>query len=138
MLTITTLLIPKQTGTSDTCETTHPAEELSFQQAHQVVTLGWIHTHPTQSCFLSSQDLHTHHGFQLDLPESIAIVCAPHSEPSFNTFRLLDPPGMQTIQRCSEPGAFHPHPEGPIYTDVSHGSHVTVVQDLSLQLCDLR
>lgn len=28
-------------------------------------TLGWIHTHPTQSCFLSSIDMHTHCNYQV-------------------------------------------------------------------------
>jgi hypothetical protein len=26
---------------------------------HDLITLGWIHTHPSQKCFLSSIDLHT-------------------------------------------------------------------------------
>lgn len=34
-------------------------------------------THPTQTAFLSSVDLHTHCSYQLMLPESIAIVCSP-------------------------------------------------------------
>lgn len=38
-------------------------------------------THPTQTAFLSSVDLHTHCSYQLMLPEAIAIVCAPkHKE----------------------------------------------------------
>jgi len=38
-------------------------------------------THPTQTAFLSSVDLHTHSSYQLMLPEAIAIVCAPkHNE----------------------------------------------------------
>ena len=34
-----------------------------------LLTLGWIHTHPTQTCFLSSVDLHTHCGYQSLLDE---------------------------------------------------------------------
>lgn len=34
-------------------------------------------THPTQTAFLSSVDLHTHCSYQMMLPESIAIVCSP-------------------------------------------------------------
>ncbi len=41
-----------------------------------------IHTHPTQSCFMSSMDLHTHVAYQQMLPEAIAIVCAPKGDPS--------------------------------------------------------
>ena len=35
-----------------------------------MMTLGWIHTHPSQSCFLSSVDLHTHCGYQSILDEA--------------------------------------------------------------------
>lgn len=84
---------------------------------------------------MSSVDLHTHSGFQRMLPEAFAIVCAPTSTPkcvflylsiwailtkyrsfSFGIFRLTDPPGLQTILRCREKEAFHPHPDVPIYT----------------------
>lgn len=34
-------------------------------------------THPTQTAFLSSVDLHTHCSYQIMLPEAIAIVCSP-------------------------------------------------------------
>jgi hypothetical protein len=32
---------------------------------------------------MSSVDLHTHSGFQRMLPESFAVVCAPHSTPKY-------------------------------------------------------
>ncbi|KAG0329260.1 hypothetical protein BGZ99_002808 [Dissophora globulifera] len=76
-LTVTTLIIPKQTATSDTCSTTNEDELFEFQSERDLLTLGWIHTHPTQTCFMSSVDLHTHCSYQLMLPEAIAIVCAP-------------------------------------------------------------
>lgn len=34
-------------------------------------------THPTQTAFLSSVDLHTHCPYQLLMPEALAVVCAP-------------------------------------------------------------
>jgi hypothetical protein len=34
-------------------------------------------THPSQTAFLSSVDLHTHCSYQLMMPEALAIVCAP-------------------------------------------------------------
>ncbi|KAF9944484.1 hypothetical protein BGZ65_011989, partial [Modicella reniformis] len=76
-LTVTTLIIPKQIATSDTCSTTNEDELFEFQNQRDLMTLGWIHTHPTQTCFMSSVDLHTHCSYQLMLPEAIAIVCAP-------------------------------------------------------------
>lgn len=36
-----------------------------FCRSRALYPLGWIHTHPTQTCFLSSVDIHTHCGFQV-------------------------------------------------------------------------
>ena len=43
------------------------AEEETFevQDSRSLYPLGWIHTHPSQSCFLSSVDVHTHCGYQV-------------------------------------------------------------------------
>jgi STAM-binding protein len=30
-----------------------------------LLALGWIHTHPQQTCFLSSIDVHTHMPYQV-------------------------------------------------------------------------
>lgn len=81
-LFISHLVIPKQTCTSDTCETDNEEEVMEFCEREDVMVFGWIHTHPTQTCFMSSRDLHTQSGYQIMMPESIAIVCAPRSEPS--------------------------------------------------------
>ncbi len=105
---ISHLLIPKQEGTVDTCNTTHEEEQFEFQDKHDLLTVGWIHTHPEFSCFMSSLDLHTHVSYQSMLAEAIAIVVAPHEEPSVGVFRLTSPVGIDTIQGCRAPGAFHP------------------------------
>jgi STAM-binding protein len=60
------------------------------------LTLGWIHTHPTQTCFLSSIDLHTHFSYQVMLPEAIAIVMAPTSVPDSGIFSLSKK-GMEVL-----------------------------------------
>jgi STAM-binding protein len=80
-LFITRLLIPEQTSTSDTCETVNEQEYFDYCDREELMVLGWIHTHPTQTCFMSSRDLHTHVGYQVMMPESIAIVCAPTKQP---------------------------------------------------------
>ena len=36
-----------------------------------------LQTHPSQTAFMSSVDLHTHYAYQIMLTEAIAIVCAP-------------------------------------------------------------
>ncbi|KNG52615.1 endosome-associated ubiquitin isopeptidase [Stemphylium lycopersici] len=80
-LFITRLIIPEQTSTSDTCETLNEEELFDYCDKEELMVLGWIHTHPTQTCFMSSRDLHTHVGYQVMMPESIAIVCAPTKQP---------------------------------------------------------
>ncbi|TFL07342.1 hypothetical protein BDV98DRAFT_557700 [Pterulicium gracile] len=134
---VTTLLIPKQHSTSDTCTMDEEELVLAFTENRSLITLGWIHTHPSQSCFMSSVDLHTHSGFQCMLPESFAVVCAPKHQPNFGIFRLTDPPGLQTILSCQAKESFHPHAESlPIYTDADKG-HVQM-KDMTLEIVDLR
>jgi STAM-binding protein len=81
-LFVSVLLIPEQTCTSDTCETENEWAISEFCEENTLEVFGWIHTHPTQTCFMSSRDLHTQAGYQTFLPESIAIVCSPRHEPS--------------------------------------------------------
>ncbi|RCH97918.1 hypothetical protein CU098_000911, partial [Rhizopus stolonifer] len=135
---ITTLIIPKQTGTADTCTTENEEDLFDIQDKHDLLTFGWIHTHPTQSCFLSSLDLHTHCSYQLMLPEAIAIVCAPSYQPNFGIFRLTDPPGLDIISECKQTPAFHPHPDLPIYTSAQEaGGHIQIA-DYDFKVLDLR
>lgn len=81
-LFISRLVIPEQESTSDTCETTNEGALFDYCDSEDLMVLGWIHTHPSQTCFMSSRDLHTHCGYQVMMPESIAIVCAPSKNPS--------------------------------------------------------
>ena len=76
------LIIPDQICTSDTVETVNEATMAEYCMNEDLLVLGWIHTHPTQTCFMSSRDLHTHAGYQIMMPESVAIVCAPKFSPS--------------------------------------------------------
>lgn len=137
-LFITCLLIPEQECTSDTCETINEEAYVTYCIENDLLVLGWIHTHPTQTCFMSSRDLHTHAGYQTMMKESIAIVCAPRYDPSYvsfhplflspvfapqsqyhqltylpskryGIFRLTDPPGLPHIINCNTPGVFHQH-----------------------------
>ncbi|TFY76569.1 hypothetical protein EWM64_g7444 [Hericium alpestre] len=110
---VTTLLIPKQHSTSDTCTMDEEELVLQFTEERSLITLGWRM-----------------------LPESFAVVCAPKSTPNFGIFRLTDPPGLQTILDCEIKEAFHPHPEVPIYTDADKG-HIQV-RDLPLEIVDIR
>jgi STAM-binding protein len=81
-LFISHVVIPEQESTSDTCETINESAFFDYCASEDLMVLGWIHTHPSQTCFMSSRDLHTHCGYQTMMAESIAIVCAPSKTPS--------------------------------------------------------
>ncbi|XP_015070862.1 AMSH-like ubiquitin thioesterase 1 [Solanum pennellii] len=136
---ITALIIPKQESTSDSCQTTNEEEIFEVQDKQSLFPLGWIHTHPTQSCFMSSIDVHTQYSYQIMLPEAIAIVMAPRdSSRTHGIFRLTNPGGMTVIRQCPRRG-FHPHdppPDGsPIY---KHCTDVYMDSNLKFDVIDLR
>ncbi|KAH0622997.1 hypothetical protein JD844_030882 [Phrynosoma platyrhinos] len=130
--TITHVLIPKQHGGPDYCNTENEEELFLIQDQYSLITLGWIHTHPTQTAFLSSVDLHTHCSYQMMLPESVAIVCSPkYQETGF--FKLTDH-GMDEISSCRQKG-FHPHcKDPPLFTTCNHVS----VLEREVVVLDLR
>lgn len=139
-LFISHLVIPDQTSTSDTCDTTEEGDNelFDFCDGNDLLVCGWIHTHPSQSCFLSSRDLHTSSGYQVMLPEAIAIVCAPRQNPDWGIFRLTDPPGLPAVLNCHQKGLFHPHSETNLYTDALRPGHVVEGPGLKFQTVDLR
>eukprot|EP00049_Salpingoeca_infusionum_P000694 m.41723 g.41723 ORF g.41723 m.41723 type:complete len:648 (+) comp10605_c0_seq2:143-2086(+) len=108
VLTISHIIIPKQTGSSDCCTMTEEGETslFAYQSEHDLITMGWVHTHPSQTAFLSSVDLHTSFPFQIMMPEALAIVCSVKYSDT-QAFHLT-PRGMSDIGRCRERG-FHPH-----------------------------
>ncbi|XP_022080889.1 STAM-binding protein-like A [Acanthaster planci] len=132
--TITHIVVPKQTSTSDSCTALNEGEIFDVMDMKDLITLGWIHTHPTQTAFMSSIDLHTHCPYQVMMAEAIAIVCAPaHKETGY--FSLTPDYGVGFISNCKELG-FHPHPsQPPIYEE---GKHVKIARDVSIQVIDMR
>lgn len=100
---ITHCILPKQKGTSDTCSTEQEHELCSVIDEHNLITLGWIHTHPSQTAFLSSIDLHTHFGYQTMLPESIAIVCAPSYNEYLNCYIVSNIIQLTIMCYCPDP-----------------------------------
>ncbi|KAI3858441.1 hypothetical protein MKW98_021806 [Papaver atlanticum] len=103
--TIYFMIIPKQEATSSSCQARNEEEIFAIQDEHSLFSLGWIHTHPSQTCFMSSIDLHTQFSYQVMLPEAIAVVMAP-TDPSRNygIFRLSNPGGISVIRECDERG----------------------------------
>ncbi|XP_075148866.1 STAM-binding protein-like [Haematobia irritans] len=118
-LHITHIIIPKQQGTPDSCTTMNEEEIFEIQDEQNLITLGWIHTHPSQTAFLSSVDLHTHCSYQIMMPEAIAIVCAPKYQTT--GFFILTPTyGLNYIAECRQSG-FHPHPnDPPLFMEAQH------------------
>ena len=110
-------------------------ENLSSKKFSSITGLYFqIHTHPSQTAFLSSVDLHTQLSYQLMLPEAIAIVIAPkHNQTGF--FSLTPDHGLDFIANCRESG-FHPHPKDPpLFAELDH---VQLDQDSDVTLVDLR
>uniref|UniRef100_A0A3Q3G2Y8 STAM binding protein-like 1 n=1 Tax=Labrus bergylta TaxID=56723 RepID=A0A3Q3G2Y8_9LABR len=129
---LTHVVIPKQSAGPDFCDMENVEELFSFQDQQNLLTLGWIHTHPTQTAFLSSVDLHTHCSYQLMLPEAIAIVCAPKHNDT-GVFKLTGS-GMSEVSGCRLKG-FHPHSKEPaLFTVCKH----VVVKESKISLLDLR
>ncbi|KAJ4959712.1 hypothetical protein NE237_019622 [Protea cynaroides] len=129
---VTTLIVPKQESASNSCQALNEEEIYTIQNEQSLFPIGWIHTHPSQTCFMSSVDVHTHYSYQVMLPEAFAIVMAP-TDPSrsHGIFRLSVPGGMSILKECQERG-FHSHQEStdgsPLY---QHCSNVYLNQNLS-------
>lgn len=137
--TITCLIVPKQEGTTDTVQALAEEEIFEVQDSRALYPLGWIHTHPTQSCFLSSVDVHTHCGYQTMLDEAVAIVMAPSQQRhQMGVFRLTTPGGLSLIQQCPLRG-FHAHPPTstgqPLYEECNN---VYLNERIGYEVIDLR
>eukprot|EP01023_Acetabularia_acetabulum_P066322 TRINITY_DN8944_c0_g1_i1.p1 TRINITY_DN8944_c0_g1~~TRINITY_DN8944_c0_g1_i1.p1 ORF type:complete len:548 (-),score=86.01 TRINITY_DN8944_c0_g1_i1:393-1949(-) len=121
---VNTLLVPKQKGSTDQVEMLQEEEYMMEMIEKDLYPLGWIHTHPTQTCFMSSIDVHTQCGRQTEMPEAIGIVMAPQdSNRKCGIFRLSTPGGLELVQKCKMSG-FHMHPSTStgqrLYEDAGH------------------
>lgn len=133
-LVVTHLIVPKQKGTSDNCVMENEEDVCVEVEKRELFTLGWIHTHPSQTAFLSSIDLHTQFGYQVMMPEAVAVVCAPTYDQN-KTFWLTPNHGMEVIRDCSLTG-FHPHPnDPPIFVEAEH---CRLDSSVSITVVDLR
>lgn len=131
---ITDLILPKQSGTHDSVVTHKEEEMFEYTEKHCLMPLGWIHTHPTQTAFLSSVDQHCQLSYQLMLPEAVAIVCAPKFDDT-QIFSLTPNDGIPIVRECRKIG-FHPHPSGATLFEPS--KHVIQDDSLTFNAIDLR
>ena len=97
--------------------------------------LGWIHTHPTHSSFMSSIDLHTHIEYQIQLPESIAIVCSLLNNET-DIFHLT-PDGLRLIRNCKAIG-FHDHADVCTSSIYEKTTHVILDNESFTEIDDMR
>ena len=131
-LLISHLLIPKQVGKSDSCTMDGLEDVWEIHDKENIIFLGWIHTHPAYSVFLSSVDMHTQYKWQHMLPEAIATVCS--IKDGVTGHLRLTQAGMAEIGDCSLTN-FHPHSkQPPLWAEADHvtteaGSKV-VIKDL--------
>eukprot|EP00736_Rhodelphis_marinus_P003098 Rmarinus@m.26629 len=135
ILEMLTVIIPEQQGSENQCNTINEESLFNYQLENGLITLGWIHTHPVQTCFMSSIDLHTQAGYQIMLPEAIAIVVAP-TDPTilYRAFHLTEH-GRKVIRECPYSGSdFHAHNSGQLCDDAAHVCYV----DRQFEIVDLR
>ena len=129
---VTHLIIPRQVGTSDSCTMDGLEDVWEIHDKENIIFLGWIHTHPAYSVFLSSVDMHNQYEWQHMLPEAIATVCS--IKDGVTGHLRLTQAGMAEIGDCSLTN-FHPHSkQPPLWAEADHvtteaGSKV-VIKDL--------
>ena len=131
---VTHLFIPKQQGTSDVCIAVNEDLTNNALQQNSCIVLGWIHTHPTQTSFLSSVDLHTHFGYQSVLPEAFTVVC--FVKYASTRFLHLTTYGMKIIQSCKLSG-FHQHDDSTLKRLFEESDNYQIT-DIPLTVRDLR
>ena len=98
------------------------AECWKYMEDRNLTILGFIHTHPTFSAFLSSIDLHMAFQIQKDIPGAIAIVVSTRdgTEPIFR----ITPEGMNVLKQCNEAQDKH-H---------DHNTDITIYSECSVRL----
>ncbi len=123
---VTHLLLPSQAGDACNCELDATGElqvALATTGALRGVpaglaVLGWVHTHPTQSAFLSAPDMHTHAGYQALLREAVAVVVAPRDPAAggrvvSRVLRLTDAATREAVLATPQPLHWRPAPAAP-------------------------
>ena len=89
-------------------------------QRRQRVLVGWIHSHPSQSAYMSAQDCHTTRTVDAERPGALAIVCSlreGEGEEDCMVLSLTDK-GRAVVDACDHGTGQHEH-EGA--ADETHG-----------------
>jgi proteasome lid subunit RPN8/RPN11 len=120
------IFCPRQESTATTVwESSGSSSTKLVEVMEQTATsvLGWVHTHPNMSGFLSAVDMHMHQELQYQDPLSLAIVIDGDRQPHY--FRLTEV-GMTVVGACKQPG-FHTH-EGFTQDELVETVPVTLLQ----------
>ncbi|CAI9092929.1 OLC1v1028299C2 [Oldenlandia corymbosa var. corymbosa] len=91
------IIVPKQESAINSCQALNEEEIFSIQNQQSLFPIGWIHTHPSQSCFMSSVDLHTQYSYQVMVPEAVGIVVAPNDNSRYAIYYYLKVQSFQAI-----------------------------------------
>ncbi|XP_045476678.1 STAM-binding protein-like [Harmonia axyridis] len=130
-LIVTHMLLPKQLGFSDYFKVADSTSLIHYLEDEDLMTIGWIHSHPKEIPYLSSTDMHYHAVFQNVLPEAVAVVYSPIEMRSV-VFNLTPDHGLPTITSCEKKG-FHTHPAKHPLTMQSHHTVTDLLADLTVQ-----
>ena len=78
LFSINLLVVPKQKGSTDMVEMLNEEEILDAfdSRTPHHYPLGWIHTHPAFTCFLSSIDMHTQCPYQVSSSPCTQPLCS--------------------------------------------------------------
>ena len=131
-LVVKGLVLPKQTGSPDSCECLDDELLYTTLERNRWNVFGWIHTHPRHDLFLSGVDVHTHANYQYFLPEAVAVVYSPMEESQLKIFNLTSD-GLERVRNCKTVG-FHPGHN----CDFQEASHVKVETGLQFEVIDQR
>ena len=133
-LKVTHIIITDQKGRKKSCETLNEENFYYYATENNFRTFEWIHTHPTQSSFLSSIDIHSQYKYQSLLLEAILVVCSLKTQ--VTDLFTLTPDGMKTISQCDQTG-FHDH-AGMSQSIYVKASHIVIDEELIANVIDLR
>nr|CAD7439347.1 unnamed protein product [Timema bartmani] len=144
-LYVSTLVIVSQNGQRSYVEQTLEGDiQLMgyFADNPGMMQLGWIHTHPVQTNFMSSTDMHTQYIYQSSIPEAIGIVCsgcAFNRERHENKVYHLSEIGLNTIKKCKNPQGGVVHFHEPYYAkDLYQLATHLVYNDYDMDVVDIR
>lgn len=130
-LIITHVLLPKQQGYSDYFKVIDSNSLIDYLEENNLMTIGWIHSHPVETPYMSSSDMHYHCVFQSVLPEAIAIVYSPREMRS-QVFNLTPNHGLKTINECRKKGLHTHSTQNPLIMD-SHHTVTDLVGELTVK-----